>query len=453
MLTAVTDRNLDSAPQPSSAHKHQCLRWVSCELHNWNSQIMNNSRFVLSMSLAMSLAAAASCSTFSTGDSSSGADLSASSSGGSGNGTTTGCGAAGTGGSDAAGTNESVSSAGTPCDIFGSTGNTCVAAHSTARVVYPGYSGPLYQVCKGSFTAGPGSCVSGMTMDIGSVGGYADAAAQDTFCTGGTCTISVIYDQSPNRNDLRPAPAGGMKTTPDNPAIATALKTTLNGHPVYGVFIKVGMGYRAGCTGCGVAAVKGTATGDEPETEYMVTTQTGLVNGCCFDYGNAETDSHDDGNGTMEAVYFGGGVVWGTGSPGGHNNGPWVMADLENGVYAGWENGQDQAISTNIPLKYDFVTAMVVGDTADKNCGLGRYALYGGDATSGLLMTLYDGVRPTKPGYNPMQKQGSIILGTGGDNSDGDGGQWFEGVMASGAAAVPTLNAIQANVIAAGYGK
>ncbi|HVZ87001.1 MAG TPA: arabinofuranosidase catalytic domain-containing protein [Polyangia bacterium] len=345
-----------------------------------------------------------------------------------------------------------MSSAGTPCDIFGSTGNTCVAAHSTVRVVYPGYSGPLYQVCKGTFAAGPNSCTSGMTMDIGSVDGYADSASQDAFCTGGTCTISIIYDQSPMKNDLEPSPPGGMKATPDNPANATALKTTLNGHTVYGVFIKVGMGYRAGCTGCAVVTAMGTATGDEPETEYMVTSQTGLVDGCCFDYGNAETDSHDDNNGTMEAVYFGGGVVWGTGSPGGHANGPWVMADLENGVYAGWENNQDQNISTNIPLKYNFVTAIVVGDTSDRNSGKGRFALYGGDATSGALTTLYDGVRPNKPGYNPTQKQGSIILGTGGDNSDGDGGQWFEGVMASGAASLAALNALQANIVAAGYG-
>lgn len=417
---------------------------------------MKNICSALSMSLVMSLGAvAASCSTFATDGfvfvSSAGGD-----SGGSGTGgTTTGCGdsAAGSGGSDAGGPNATVSSAGTPCDILGSAGNTCVAAHSTARVVYSGYSGPLYQVCKGTFTAGPSSCTNGMTLDIGSLDGYADAAAQDAFCAGGTCTISVIYDQSPNKNDLNPAPAGGMKTTPDNPASATALKTTLNGHSVYGVFIKVGMGYRAGCTGCGVATAKGTATGDQPETEYMVTTQTGLVDGCCFDYGNAEADSHDDGNGTMEAVYFGGGVVWGTGSPGGHANGPWVMADLENGLYAGWEKGQDQAISTNTSLKYDFVTAVVVGDTADKNCGLGRFALYGADATSGPLMALYDGVRPAKPGYNPMQKQGSIILGTGGDNSDGDGGQWFEGAMASGVAAVPTLDALQTNIVAAGYGK
>jgi hypothetical protein len=415
---------------------------------------MRESRFVLSGSLAVSLGAVvASCWHFSAPGDGSLTDGSGGSgatggttgiTGSGGNGCTTGSGGS---------SNTDSGNGSTPCDILGSACNTCVAAHSTVRVVYPGYGGPLYQVCKGTFTAGPSSCTSGMTMDVGSVDGYADAASQDAFCAGGTCTISIIYDQSPMKNDLEPAPAGGMKATPDNPANATALPTTLNGHPVYGVFIKVGMGYRAGCTGCGVATAHGTATHDEPETEYMVTTQTGLVDGCCFDYGNAETDSHDDNNGTMEAIYFGGGVVWGTGSPGGHANGPWVMADLENGVYAGWENNQDQSISTNTPLKYDFVTAILVGDTAAQNSGKGRFALYGGDATSGPLKTLYDGVRPNKPGYNPTQKQGSIILGTGGDNSDGDGGQWFEGVMTSGAASLATLNALQENIVAAGYGQ
>ena len=52
-------------------------------------------------------------------------------------------------------------------------------------------------------------------MDIGSVtGGYADSATQDSFCSGGTCTISIIYDQSPMKNDLKPAPAGGAKGAP-----------------------------------------------------------------------------------------------------------------------------------------------------------------------------------------------------------------------------------------------
>ncbi len=366
-----------------------------------------------------------------------------------------------------AGSTGTTSAAETPCGILAAAGNTCAAAHSTVRVIYPGYTGPLYQVCKGSSQAGQKSCL-GTTQDIGSVaGGVADSAAQDSFCSGGaTCTISAIYDQSPNGNDLYPSPPGGAKGSADNPANASDLKTTLGGHEVYGIYIKPnpGMGYRSGCTGCTVVKPKGTATGDQAETEYMITSKNGVVDGCCFDYGNAETDSHDDNNGTMEAVYFGAGVVWGTGSPGGHNNGTsWVEADLENGLYAGWSSTtQDQDILTNTPLNTDFVTAVVVGDSCTGKAGCagtgssypnGRFALYGGDATTGTLKTMYDGIRPAKTGYVPMLKQGSIILGTGGDNSDGDGGQWFEGAMASGAATVDTLNALQANIVAAGYGK
>jgi len=310
------------------------------------------------------------------------------------------------------------------------------------RALYSSYNGPLYQV-KNSTT--------GTTQDIGliSAGGYVKAADQDAFCTG-PCTITTIYDQSANANDLTPTPAGGgNKPTPDNPVNAADLKISIGGNEAYGVFIKQGMGYRK-------VFGKGTATGDDPETEYMVTTPNHLVDGCCFDYGNAETTMADNGEGAMEAVYFGGGVVWGTGSPGGHNNGPWVMADLENGVYAGWDsvNQTDLNIASNTPLKFNYITAMLVGDVSCQNNGKGRFALYGGDATTaGPLITEYDGIRPEINGYNPMKKQGSIILGTGGDNTDTDGGQWFEGVMATGAASLATCNAVQANIVAAGYGQ
>lgn len=335
-----------------------------------------------------------------------------------------------------------------PCDVLEQGGQTCVSAHSTVRVLISGYTGPLYQVCSGRAAAGPGSC-QGMTQDIGAVDGYADVASQEAFCSG-SCTISKIYDQSGQGNDLEPAPRGGAKGSPDNPADAAGLPVTVSGHSVYGILVKPGIGYRTGCTGCTIKTGHGIAVGDEPETMYMVTSQQDLVNDCCFDYGNAETSSNDDGNGTMETLYFGDGVIWGSGAG---NRGPWVMADLENGLYAGWENGQDKNISTNQPLRYDFVTAVVVGDTADKNNGKGRFALYGGDATSGELTTMYDGVRPAKPGYVPMQKQGSIILGIGGDNSNSAGGRFYEGVVASGAASKQTLDALQNAIVAAGYGK
>jgi non-reducing end alpha-L-arabinofuranosidase len=331
----------------------------------------------------------------------------------------------------------------------------CATAHSTVRVIVPGYSGALYQLCKGGSSPGPSSC-KGTTVDIMPKDGYADVDAHEEFCGTEACTITKIYDQSGNGNDLEPAPKGGAKATPDNPAKAMALPVKVNGHKAYAILIKAGMGYRTGCNACNIKQGKGMAKGDEPQSMYMVTCgNKDLIDGCCFDYGNAETTSNDDGNGTMEAIYFGGGVVWGTGKGG--KPGPWVMADLENGVFAGWENKQDKNISTNPPMKFDFVTAVVIGDTTEKNCGKGRFALYGGDATGkdstyGNLACLYDGIRPEKSGYNPMQKQGSLILGTGGDNSSGGGGRFYEGATATGPLiSKETIGKLQAAIVAAKY--
>jgi len=341
-----------------------------------------------------------------------------------------------------------------PCDALSQGGAKCATAHSSVRVIVTGYNGPLYQLCKGGSSPGPSSC-KGTTQDIQAIDGYADAASHEGFCGTDSCVISKIYDQTGNGNDLEPSPMGGAKPSPDLPAKAMALPVKVNGHNAYGIAVRPGVGYRTGCDGCNIKRGKGMALNDEPQSMYMVTSQQDLVDGCCFDYGNAETTSNDDGNGTMEAVYFGGGVVWGTGYGG--KPGPWVMGDLENGVFAGWENGQDKNISTNQPLTFDFVTAIVVGDTSEKNCGKGRYMLYGADATGadakyGKLMTMYDGIRPEKAGYVPMQKQGSLILGTGGDNSSGGAGRFYEGATATGPAITKkTANLLQAAIAAAKY--
>jgi hypothetical protein len=349
------------------------------------------------------------------------------------------------GGSSTAGTSGSGAGPGNtarlPCEVLGDAGHECVSAHSTVRVIVKGYTGPLFQVDSGAGT-----------LDIGNVDGYADTAAQDEFCAA-SCTISVIYDQSGRGNHLTPAPKGSAKPTPGNPANAGTLPVKINGRSAYGILFRPGQGYRASCNECQHPKPfpNGMPVGDEPETIYMLSSQHDLINGCCFDYGNAETTANNDGNGTMETAYLGLGVIWGSGT----GEGPWVMADMENGLYPGWDavSDSDRNIATNTPLRYDFVNGVVVGDTADKNGGKGRFALYGGDATSPTITQMYDGIRPEKLGYVPMKKQGSVILGIGGDNSNTGGGRFYEGAIALKAATAQVVSELHAAIAAAGYGK
>src|SRR5204862_459411 len=143
------------------------------------------------------------------------------------------------------------------------------------------------------------------TKDIGVLapGGFANAADQDAFCGADACVISIIYDQSGNGNDLKKAPPGGAKTTEGKEANAKSLPIKIGGHDVYGEHNPAGVGYRNN-------TAKGTAKGDNPQTVYMVASADYKNAGCCFDYGNAETNSHDNGDGTMEAVYFGSCTIW-----------------------------------------------------------------------------------------------------------------------------------------------
>src|SRR6185437_1141042 len=85
-----------------------------------------------------------------------------------------------------------------PCGIYAAGGTPCVAAHSTTRALYAAYNGPLYQVRRASDNA---------TANVGllSAGGVANASTQDSFCSGTSCVITVIYDQSGRGNNLTPA--------------------------------------------------------------------------------------------------------------------------------------------------------------------------------------------------------------------------------------------------------
>jgi len=90
-----------------------------------------------------------------------------------------------------------------------------------------------------------------------------------------------------------------------------------------------------------------------------------------------------------------------------------------------------------------FVTAM------EKNDGTTKFALKGGNAQSGGLSTLYEGALPA--GYSPMKVEGGIILGTGGDDSSSSQGTFYEGAMLKGYPSDSTENAVQNDIIGAGY--
>jgi hypothetical protein len=324
---------------------------------------------------------------------------------------------------------QSVSAAETgPRDIYAAGGTPCVAAHSTARALFGSYSGNLYQIRRDS---------DGTPTNIGTLnaGGYANAAAQDSFCAGTRCTISVIYDQSSQHNHLTiegPGSVGGQ----DRGADASALKVMAGGHAVYGVWVDPGVGYRDN-------AATGTATGSQPQGEYMVASGTHFNDSCCFDYGNTEQINRDTGSGHMDAVYFGSLCWFYRFSPFSpcNGSGPWVMADLENGLFAGG-NGSNM---NNMSVHFPFVTALT------KNNGTTTYAIKAGNANAGNLTTMYNGALPTQCCYSPMSREGGIVLGTGGDNSNSAVGSFFEGAMTAGYPSDATDNAVQANIVSVRY--
>ena len=329
------------------------------------------------------------------------------------------------------------------CDIYASAGAPCVAAHSTTRALYATYNGPLYQILRQS---------DGKTLDIGVVepaaspvpdrlpdlGGYADAAAQDRFCAGTYCWISIIYDQSPKHNDLTQAPRGGFSGPAlggfNNLPIADMAPISIMGHKVYGAFIEPGMGLRQN-------DVKATAVDDQAEGQYWVVNGKHFNAGCCFDYGNAEIDSRDDDNGTMETLYFGNATPWFSGA----GNGPWIMTDQENNL-VGCVNEDGSKGCPNLPsIPWRFVTAIGKGEPH-------HWTSLGGDAQKGALSVMFDGKR-VNPTYDPMRKQGAILLGNGGDNSVGSQGTFYEGAMTA-AGTFPsdaTDQLVQANIVAARY--
>ncbi len=347
---------------------------------------------------------------------------------------TTGAGGAtGSGGATSStgtgGTGGSVSVGERPCDIYAAGNTPCIAAYSMVRVLNSEYTGPLYQVRKGGGNMNTGS--GGETQDVGMLpNGFADAASQDAFCGNETCTVSKLYDHSGKGNDLTVAPAGcyeGTASEPDYESNATRKAITASGNNVYGLYMNAHEGYRNN-NGSGVPK------GSDEQGIYEVADGTHAGSACCWDFGNASTNNCNQG--TMNALFFGTGY-WGKGQ----GSGPWFMADLEGGVWAGG-TGQSSATNNNLPSSpMEFAFGIL-------KTGPSNYAIRVGDATQGSLTTAYDGGLPKN-----LSHPGGIILGIGGDNSNSSFGTFFEGAMTAGRPSDETEDAVLQNVQAAGYGK
>lgn len=315
-----------------------------------------------------------------------------------------------------------------PCDLYAAGGAPCIAAHATTRALFAGYDGPLYQVQRASDHA---------SHDVGllAAGGYADASAQTSFCAGTSCTITKIYDQTSHHNDLAISWGGYWKGPGPNGydvgADASALPVTAGGHQVFGVKVTQGVGYR-------IDHASGAPTGSQPEGIYMVTSSDFTNQWCCFDYGSGENSHTDTGDATMNAIYWGN-ACWFKGCTG---TGPWVEADLENGMFH--TNTGSNKDPGNQGVHYPFVSAM------EKNNGTSNFTLKYGNAASGGLTTPYSGALPN--GYSPMKTDSSLLLGTGGDNSVSGQGEFFEGAITAGFPPDTTENAVQTSITAAGYG-
>lgn len=197
-----------------------------------------------------------------------------------------------------------------PCDLLLAAGTPCVAALSVARALYGAYAGPLYAVNRTS---------DGALLDVAPLGpgGAVDTAPLAAFCGGAPCVVQHLYDQSPMGNNLGVASKDGRV---DKPVPAMNASFVIDGAAAFALFFTGGQGYRNDTT-------TSIATGNEEETMYAVIDGTVWNSECCFDFGNAEVDNHDDKAGTMEAVSFGSNDVYSKGA----GEGPWISADLEDG--------------------------------------------------------------------------------------------------------------------------
>jgi non-reducing end alpha-L-arabinofuranosidase len=331
-----------------------------------------------------------------------------------------------------------------PCDVYASANTPCVAAYSMVRALSSTYDGPLYQVRRGAPNPTQNTGVGGETQDIALLpNGFADAAAQVAFCGDQSCSVSILYDQSGRGNDITVAKrgradGGQFGDDDDFESAAGAGPLTVGGNDVFSLYMEARQGYRQTFAGNGMPLAQ------EPQGVYMLADGTRTGTACCWDFGNVTTDP--TAYATMNTLFLGT-AFWGRGA----GAGPWFMADFEAGVWAGGSNPGEPgwgALNDPAPINPANPSLRVrfaLGFLKTSN----TYALRMADVESATdVTTAYEGALP-----KPMDNQGAVVLGVGGDNSNNSFGTFYEGAIVSGYPSNDAERAVLQNIQSAGYGQ
>jgi hypothetical protein len=329
-----------------------------------------------------------------------------------------------------------------PCDIYAEAKTPCAAAYSMVRTLSKSYKGPLFQIRGGSSSVN-NTMSGGTTKDImPGADGFVDASTVDAACSSGYCTVSLLYDHSGNGNDLRRAPkgntaAGETAGRDDYESIATKGQVTAGGHRVYSLFMNKLEGYRlpAGVVG------KGMPTGSQPQGLYLLADGTRKATGCCWEFGNVASKPATE-LGFVDALFFG----TPSGQAKGDGTGPWFLADLGSGLWAGGEPespGVDPWGNTaNTSLKVPFALGLL--KVKPSNYGIRTADL----STSDGLVTVFDGQLPTT-----VNHKGGIALGVDSSNANNSLGTFYEGAIVAGYPTEEVEDSVMKNIKAVGYAK
>ena len=348
---------------------------------------------------------------------------------------------------------------GLPGDAAKAAGTPMVAAHSMTRAMFASYTGPLFKAQRVSDTK---------EQDIGIVPatGLVDLSALSTFCSGTTCKVATLYDQSGSGNDMwkgdtaANAPMDGSEAPKLCQLLDIEYWQMSDGTKIP---IALGRGWGAGEEWTRTPQclrnrdkTKNMPTGSSPQTTYGIFHQKYVNPGCCFNYGNTGKKIHYTGPGTLSALNFSKVSYWSKGT----GSGPWVVVDWETGVYAGniakCNSGAAAGTTAygctatgenpNPTVTHDIVTALF------KHDGTAHWQGKNGNAKSGALAVSFDLPTLPKGGYSPLKQEGGLGLGEGGAGDSGGSGGFSEGAVIAGETTDATDEAIQKSIVSV-YGK